>query len=287
MRENMTLGINVLLSIIYFKIDAVILSAMKPSLDVGIYGAAYKVLEILLAFPAIFMGTVFPSLSRVITQDLAKTKIILQQAFDLLAMAGWGVVVGLIVLAGPIISFTTKGEVGFLTTATISIGNLPITAPVILQILSLAVGLSFLGNLFLSAIVAQGSQKKLIAVNAINAVINIGLNVIFIRYFTYVAAAGLTILSEIIMLTFLAITLKRAIHFLPKATVLWRSGICALGMGIALLLIREQTHVIISTILGGLLYTSLLILSGCLNREMVELVIKRPAIGNQPTEGSI
>ncbi len=282
MRENVSLGINVLLGIIYFKIDAVILSALRPSLDVGIYGAPYKVIEILLAFPAMFMGAVFPSLAQLINQDKAKTDRILQNAFDLLAIAGWGVSVGCFMLARGIIAFTTKGDSGFLTASTITIHGLPITAPVVLQILSVAVGLAFLGNFFVSTIVAQGSQKQLIVSNIINASVNTGFNFLLIPLFTYVASAGLTIVSEIIMVIFSATIVYRKTHFLPKLTVLIRSGLAAIIMAIGLYFIRDHVHVLIATVLGGSLYLVALFLTGSLGKDMIRLVLSRTTIVESP-----
>lgn len=277
MRENTTLGINILLGIIYFKIDAVILSALKPSLDVGIYGAPYKVVEILLAFPAMFMGAVFPSLAKVMQNDRTKTKVILQRAFDFLAMAGWGVAVGASVLAKGIIAFTTKGEPGFLISATYTIGQTPVTAPVVLQILAVAVGLAYLGNFFVSTIIAQGSQRQLIIGNVINAVVNVGLNWLLIPVFTYVAAAGMTIVSEVIMLVFATIIVYKTRRFLPRLGVFWKAGLAAILMGIFLVLIRDKVDVLIATTLGGLLYIWILILTGCLTKDMVKLLLRQPA----------
>lgn len=275
MRENLTLGINVLLGIIYFKIDAVILSALRPSLDVGIYGAPYKVLEILLAFPAMFMGAVFPSLAKVIDTDTDRTKIILQKAFDLLAYAGWGITVAGIVLAKPIIAFTTRSEPEFLTASTITIGNLPITAPVVLQILSVAVGLAFLGNFFVSTIVAQGSQKRLIISNIINAALNTGLNFLLIPAFTYVAAAGVTIVSELIMLGFSAVIVYQKLRFIPRLTNLLKAAVAAAIMGAVLYAIRDQVHVLVSTLIGGTVYIAALFLTGALTKDMIYLLIRR------------
>ncbi len=283
MRENTTLGINVLLGIIYFKIDAVILSALKPSVDVGIYGAPYKVLEILLAFPAMFMGAVFPGLSQVIEHNREKTHLILQHAFDLLAIAGWGVTVGAMVLAQPIIKFTTKGEADFLTTATYTVHGLPITAPVVLQILSIAVGLAFLGNFFVSTIVAQGSQKRLIISNVINAIVNAGLNFIFIPYFTYLAAASLTIVSEIIMLVFSTVIVYQTLHFLPRLVVLVKAGLAAIVMGIVLYFIRDSVHVILATIAGSVVYLAALLATGALTKETLQLLRRQP----NPSEVSL
>lgn len=274
MRENTTLGINVLLGIIYFKIDAVILSALKPSMDVGIYGAPYKVIEILLAFPAMFMGAVFPSLAKVINSDRERTKIVLQKAFDFLAIGAWGVTIGVSVLATQIIAFTTRGEEGFLTASTISLYGVPITAPVVLQILAVAVGMAFIGNFFVSTIIAQGSQKQLITSNIINAVANSGLNFLLIPLFTYAAAAGMTIVSEIIMLAFSAVIVYRKLHFLPRLNTFVKSGFAAVVMGLLLYPIREVVPVVLSAIIGGLIYLIMLVLTGCLTKDMIKLVMK-------------
>lgn len=275
MRENTTLGINVLLGIIYFKIDAVILSALKSSVDVGIYGAPYKVLEILLAFPAMFMGAIFPGLAKVIGTDPAKTRVILQKAFDLLAIAAWGILVGGFVLAKGVIAFTTKGEGDFLTAATVTIGTMPITAPVVLQILSFAVALAFLGNFFVSVIIAQGSQKRLIISNVINATVNVALNFLLIPIFSYVAAAGVTIVSELIMLGFSAAIVYQKLKFFPRLWVFVKAGLAAVLMGLVLYLIRDSVHVLVATLVGSLVYVVALFVTGCLTKDMVALILRR------------
>lgn len=265
MRENTTLGLSILLSIVYFKIDSVILSILKPSTDVGIYGAPYRVVEILLAFPAMFMGAVFPDLARLIHEEnLEKVKIVLQKAFDLLVVAGWGITVSVIVLAGPIIHFTTKGEESFLTTSTITLFNQPITAAITLQILAVAVGIAFLGNFFFSAIVAHGAQKQLIFSNLVNSLVNIGLNLIFIPILTYVGAASVTIISELIVVGFGTAILRRRLGFAPSLRSLWLSGVISIFLGVFLYLIRDQVHVVIAGLLGLGFYTALAIACGLL-----------------------
>jgi O-antigen/teichoic acid export membrane protein len=277
MRENTALGINVLLGIIYFKIDAVILSALKPSVDVGIYGAPYKVLEILLAFPAMFMGAVFPGLAKIIDRDKERTAVVLQKAFDLLSLASWGVLAGCFTLAGGIIAFVTQGEGDFLTTATMNIGGLPITAPVVLQILSVAVALAFMGNFFVSTIIAQGSQRQLIIGNVINAIANVALNLLLIPYYSYVAAAGITIVSELIMLGFSAVIVYNKLKFLPRLAVFMKAGLSALAMAAIMLLIREHVHVLVASAIGAVVYLVALYATGSLTKDTIALIMRRSA----------
>ncbi len=284
MKENLSLGINVLLGIIYFKVDSVILSALKPSLDVGIYGAPYKILEILLAFPAMFMGAVFPTLAQVINKDAIRTNRILQKTFDLLAIAGWGVTVGAIVLATPIIAFTTKGEPDFLSLATIQISGIPITAPVVMQILAVAVGFAFIGNFFVGTIVAQGSQRLLIMSNTINVAVNVGLNLLLIPLYSYLAAAVITIVSEIIVIAFASMIVYQKLRFIPRLKTLFMSGIAAGLMGLTLFYIRPFVDVITATIIGGIIYVALLFLTGSLTKDMLTMLFSR---GVTPEESNI
>ena len=58
------MGIAAILVMIYFKLDTVMLSFMKDQIDVGIYGLAYKILENLIFFPAMFVGLIMPLLSK-------------------------------------------------------------------------------------------------------------------------------------------------------------------------------------------------------------------------------
>ena len=49
---------------IYFRIDVVLLGALRPGADVGQYVAAFRVIEALLATPAVLTGALYPVLSR-------------------------------------------------------------------------------------------------------------------------------------------------------------------------------------------------------------------------------
>src|SRR5262249_10353086 len=62
--KSWTLGLSMMLNLIYFRADTILLSAFKSPADVGIYGLSYKVLEMLLVFPAMFSGLILPILSR-------------------------------------------------------------------------------------------------------------------------------------------------------------------------------------------------------------------------------
>lgn len=274
MRENLSLGINVLLGIIYFKIDSVILSALRPSLDIGIYAAAYKIIEILLAFPAMFMGAIFPSLAPLLIDNPTKAKQLMQVAFDALLIAGIGVWFGAAALAPEIIELTTKGRGGFLTASAISINGLAITAPVILQFLLVAVFLAFLGNFYVSVIVAAGAQQRLIKANIINAIVNSLGNFLLIPLFSYVAAASFTIISELIMLISAASIVRGQIGFRPS----WQIAPKVILTGLAMAVVINFTKsggLAVAVICGSLAFLTLNWLVGSLEPELIRRLLNR------------
>ncbi|MFZ5391127.1 MAG: oligosaccharide flippase family protein, partial [Patescibacteria group bacterium] len=57
-------ALTIALNLIYFKTDTIILSLFRPLEEVGLYGAAYKVLEVLLTIPAIIGGLILPLAAR-------------------------------------------------------------------------------------------------------------------------------------------------------------------------------------------------------------------------------
>ncbi|HEB01441.1 MAG TPA: hypothetical protein ENI16_00395, partial [Candidatus Portnoybacteria bacterium] len=72
LKESYPLAIAAVLVMIYFKLDTIMLSLMKESAAVGIYGLAYKILESLIFFPAMFVGLVMPFLSKYAFLDQKK-----------------------------------------------------------------------------------------------------------------------------------------------------------------------------------------------------------------------
>jgi len=64
---------------------------------------------------------------------------------------------------------------------------------------SVAAALIFLGNVFGSAVIALGQQRRAVWAYGIGMVLNFGLNLIFIPRFSYVAAATSTVLTEFVV----------------------------------------------------------------------------------------
>lgn len=199
MIEALPIGIISILGLIYFKTDTLILSVFKTSTDVGIYGTPYKILEILMATPLMFFGSVFPALTSAFEQkDNSKITTLFQKSFDLLSIGAFAVVSITLALAKPITNIIAGDE--YLNASTINFAGRAISADVVLQILIFAVGLSFLNALFTNSVVIFGRQKNLILPYCLATIFNLSANFILIPKFSYLAAALNTVVTEIIIL---------------------------------------------------------------------------------------
>ena len=98
-REASPIAISILFNLIYFKLDTLILQHYHGDAATGIYGAPYKVLEVLTSIPAMFAGLLTPILSQSFASgDRVRFQMILQRGTDVMAMIAVPMIVGGILL---------------------------------------------------------------------------------------------------------------------------------------------------------------------------------------------
>ena len=178
------------------------LSLMKSSGDVGIYGVAYKILESLIFFPAVFVGLLMPLLSKYAFASIAEFKKIAQRGLDFLIIFSVPLVAGGLVLSRRIINLIAGPEFA--------------PAAGILNILIFATAIIFFGTLFSSMIIALEKQKALAKIYSIGAIVNFGVNLVLIPRFSYWGAAFSTLLTEFLVTAFMLFVIKKAASFFPS-----------------------------------------------------------------------
>lgn len=177
------IAVSLVLVLIYFKLDTVMLSVMKPAKDVGIYSAAYKVLEAVIFLPAIYIGLVMPLLSRFAVKSKAEFTKTFKSAFNVITIFALYFSAYIFLMSDWIVRAIGGGAF--------------LEASPVLKILSFAILLIFFGNLGGNAIIALNLQKKAMWIYLTGAVINVGLNFLLIPRYSYFAAASTTVLTEI------------------------------------------------------------------------------------------
>ncbi len=91
-------------AVVYYRIDAVMLSVMTPGAVVGWYGAAYRFFDILMFLPSIFSWAVFPVLSRLNEGREADLDRVTRKSLDLIILAGVPVAVTIFAFSREIIA---------------------------------------------------------------------------------------------------------------------------------------------------------------------------------------
>ncbi len=191
LRSAAPLGLALIFNLIYFHADSVILTLTRSTAEVGIYGLAYKLFELPLVIPIFFMNSVFPlMLSH--AKDGGERKIFMRSLQFLLLSAiavggiGW--------LAAPVVTLVRPDF-------------LPSVAP--LRVLILGLPVFFVSALFMWLLIARKQQKVLLIVHGMAMVGNIACNLLLVPVYGYMAAAWITIYSELFVLGVTAVVALR------------------------------------------------------------------------------
>ena len=211
------LAFSVILNLIYFKTDTLILSVYHSAESVGVYSLPYKILEVSLAFPGMFVGLIMPILSRHAFSTWDKFQAVLQRAFDALLLTAIPMVISTWFFSEQIINLV-KGQVSYQD------------SPAVFRILIFATAIIFLGTLFGYAVVAVDRQKAMIWGYLAGAVIGLVSYFLLIPKYSYFGAAYGTVLTELVVACVAyvlvrqsmpaGLSLKTALSSLPAVLIL-------------------------------------------------------------------
>lgn len=243
-----------LLSLVHYRVDMILLSVLKTSYEVGVYGLAYRFLDIILVIPGLFMASVFPLMSQAAFADGERGKRIIQKSLNFLLILALPITFGVIYTAPQIIRIFGGDDY------TDSVG--------VLRILSLAVLGSFANAALSAHIVAHNGQKFVLNISLIAVISNIILNFILISRFSYYGSAAATAITEIGV----ALTTLYIVHhfygFKPTFTIALKAVISVVVMLIFLWLLHIQS-LILNASIGMMIYFGCLYLVGGIEKELL------------------
>lgn len=259
--QGYPLAIGAVLTMLYFKLDTVLLSLMKSSAEVGIYSLPYRILEVLIFFPSMFTGLVMPVMSKWVTER-DRLKGIIQKSFDFLLIVAVPMVVGTLLLSERVIIFLSSDE--FIKSADV------------LKILILGVAIIFISNLFYNIILALEKQRNFIWIFGVGAIINIVSNLIFIPRYSYYATSVNTIITELVVFLLMAIVIRRAIGYLPSVGLIWKSILAAALMGLSIYFLANWPLVLTAIVAIFVYFICLYFLKGISREDLMAVLPPSP-----------
>lgn len=270
MKLSWPLAITIALNLIYLKADTLLLSLIKrPSQigiinEVGIYGAAYKVVDVLVTLPFMFSGIVLPLLSRKWAENKREDfNQIMQKAFNVMILFSVPMIVGTQVLATEIMTIVAGNDFS-------------LSGP-ILRILIFAAGIIFLGNIFAHAVIAINKQKNIISAYLFTAITALAGYLLVIPRFSYFGAAYVTIYSETVVALASFFIVWKYTRFLPKIATFFKSLLASFCMYFAMKAVGSylSSNIVIVILTGFSAYFAFFFLFKGLTKDELMSLLNR------------
>lgn len=250
------IAIAVIFNVIYLKGDTIILSIFRDQGEVGVYGAAYRVIDILAQIAMMIMGVMLPILSFHWAKNNKKQfQHFYQQSIDIMLLLAVPLVVGGMVLATPIMTLVAGENFA---------GSGPILAILLIGIFAL-----YLGGIYGHVSVAIEKQKQTLWIFMSNAVITLIGYMIFIPLYGMWGAAWMTVFSELYAGFFLMIVVHRYTGMKVELQTFAKIVFAAIVMG-AVLYIFNTLHVLLLLPLGLVVYGVFLFGLGAVSKETLK-----------------
>lgn len=261
-RDAVGLGVVMMVGLLHYRADAVLLSLLKPAVDVGIYAVAYRFLEQAFLLPGLLVSAIFPIIARYAHAGDARLDEVLNRSFQVLLLAGTAATLLVVTLAEPVVAIVAGPDFGAsVTPARILAGALPIL---------------FVSPVFFNLLFAVNRKRALLEVGVLVLAANIALNLVLIPRYSYTGAAAATVVTETLSFAGTVALARRAVPFhldlafLPRALAAALAGAAAAAAGWSL-------SPWLAAGLGMLAFAAAAYLAGAVTRADLRTVLSRPA----------
>jgi O-antigen/teichoic acid export membrane protein len=189
------IGLGVIFSVLYFRLDIVMLQLMADDRVVGFYSAAYKLFEIVVILPHSLMIVLFPSLVEKFHTDRGSFEISFKKVFIVFFMVGSSIALFFFSFSNEIIGLIYGN--GFLFSVKV------------LNVLAIAISLSFLIFLLSNVLIVSGWEMintwSLVGATILNIVLNLS----WIPLHGAMGAAWATVVCEIVLIGILGFQTRK------------------------------------------------------------------------------
>ena len=191
------IAMGMIFSVLYFRLDIVMLQLMTGEKIVGFYSATYRLFDVAVVLPHSFMLVLFPTLVEEYHSDKSQFKNRFKTALAVYSLIGGSIALILWGFSHEVI-ITIYG-VKFYHSAEI------------LEVLSWAILLFFVNFLLSNLLIASGRERKN-AWNLVGATVsNIVLNLVWIPQYEAMGAAWATIVCEVGLIVVLSLQIRKVI----------------------------------------------------------------------------
>lgn len=250
----------VVIGTLYLRVTVLLLSLISDPLQTGYYATAFAVISVLVAVPALTVGSTLPVISRAARDDRERLGYVLERLTEVTTIAGVAVALGLALGAGFIVKVLSGGE------------GVPAT---VLQIQSVAILSQLVAAPWQYGLLALHRHRALLVASSTGLFASVALSAALIPALQARGAAIAFSAAELLVGTLCLIALRRAspeLRFSSRVPVRVLGGAFA---GVAAALSIPGLASLPQALVGLALYTLVLVLSRAFPRELLDALTGR------------
>lgn len=203
-------GVALFLSVVYFKVDIILLSLLEPKdtadVSIALYSLPMKIVEVLMVMWGFYLNSILPSLSEGFSsKKWDQIQKIISLSFRVLFWLWLLTLVLWDIFKEHIIDIIANRDYIDTVDTFSSVDVFPIVI--------LVAFFYFLSSLFNYILIASHQEGKLLKINFIVTIINIIGNIILIPYLSFVGAAIVTVFSQIVLFVMGYFATKKLVDF--------------------------------------------------------------------------
>ncbi|MGE4444405.1 MAG: oligosaccharide flippase family protein [Candidatus Altimarinota bacterium] len=270
-KTSLPFGIALFLSVVYFKVDIIILSLLEPpsqaDTSIALYSLPMKIIEVLMVIGGFFLNSILPSLSTYFKeQNIAGMKLLLQNSFRFLFSFSLFIIVAGFIFGEHILTVISTPDY-------MNHNLYQYTSLDVLLVVLLVLGFYFISSLFNYIFIASKNESILLKINIFITLFNIIGNIIFIPKYSFMGAAYVTLTSQILLFLLGWYFSKNISHFRFD----WKYIILNFLIGIFIFLLGNWAigffHLgffMEMFLIGGILFGIYILLCGFLNFDVIK-----------------
>jgi O-antigen/teichoic acid export membrane protein len=268
MRVGVAVGIAGALVTCYVWLDQILVLDLAGSREAGLYGSVYRILEQVQFIPIALMTTLLPLIASSYPRNLELVRKLLQMAAEYLSIASLPILMFTIVDAHSIILLLFGRE--FLA-----------AAPALPVLMAAFVFVSF-GYVTGGMVVLLNLQRLFVIYAAIALVVNAGLNLLLIPAYGFMAAAWITLITEVLVMSLATYTITKRLEMRPSLDRFIRTIAATLIMGLATWLAQAAGAPLIPLIIiAGVSYLLGIALLGVLSIDEVKALLSNEPLASR------
>lgn len=242
-KEALPLSITSIFSMMVFRVDTVILSIIKGAEAVGYYNAAYRLMEALIFFPAVYTTSIFPVFSSLYVSSQKPLKAAYEKSFKYLTILSLPIAVGTTLLADQIILLIFKSAY--------------IPSILTLQIVIWVLPFTFVNYILGSLLTSMNRQYTVLKITIVCLVLNVVMNLVLIPLYSYLGAAFVTVITDAFSVALSFYVVSQLVSRVDVGKILFKPVLACFTM--ALFLLYFNLNIFLEIFLATLIYFGVLI----------------------------